>query len=991
MYTGKSRQNVSLYSILKVIDLTLSQNCKFLFNLETLLIKVCKFFCLLVLFSAPLLSFSQDYKGQAPPRSSKQSDVYIPKDSVSKDSILTDSTKKKTIILAKDSLGNIIRLDSLAKDSTLNDSSATGKGSDSLKVNAKKQKKDIESTIKYTAADSITMDMGTKTAYLYNDSKIDYGSMTLKAELVEIDWAHSIVTAKGAPDSTGALKGTPVIHEKSQLYTAEVIKFNFKTKKGIISKIVTKQGDGYVHGEKVKRDAEGAMYINSAKYTTCDLPHPHFYIQATKLKMIPGDKIVSGPFYMVVGGVPTPLGFLLGYFPMPKKKKSGIIFPTIGEQAARGFYLSQGGYYWAPNDYMGIKMVGDIYSNGSWRANVIDTYKKRYCFSGSFNLSYGAMSPNYEGTQKTTLFSVIWSHNSVTRRGRTFTASVNITSNKNYTLTSYNPTAVMSNDFSSTIGYNKSFGGTPFNISISARQDENVRTKTMNLTLPQASLNMNRIYPFKKTINSKGAWYEKINLSYSGNTEFVTTTLPVNNTAPTGGNVVAAETTRDTLNPNPLSQPLANVLRGFGSRGQFGVKQTIPISTTISFLKVFNMSPSATYDEYWYVKRTNYSYRDTSLYVTNQQGFYRAYDYSFSNSVTTNVYGMFNFKSKTLKAIRHTLRPTVSYVYHPDFSSIRYNNYQEVQTYKTGSENKFSHYTQSYPGGPGSGEMSGLTFNLVNTLEAKVKSAKDTSNTVKKINLLNNFGVSGNYNFKAQQFKLSTLSVIATTTLFGRINVNYNSILDPYYYVGVFQSGTLVGQRRVDTLAVSATNDIHDINSEVSNPVDGYTKSIQSKSLFHVTSTTVSLSGNVNPKGQKAASTGPPVAPVVPQSSVNYSNPNLYVDFNIPWNLFLGFNYSTSKQGFAAANVTKSLSINGDLRISPKWKISVTSGYDMVHKAITMTTISINRDLHCWQMTFYVIPFGASQTYTFTLVAKSSILQDLKLTKRSPGYVGQPY
>jgi len=1010
------------------------------------LIKVMKFFCLLVLFAAPLFSFSQVYKGgKVPIRASNQNDVYTPKDSltlsstpadsakkkaivVKKDSLNntsnqnyiythqdslslsltpTDSSKKKAIVIKKDSLNNdedTLRMDWQGGDSTFKDrkpsdikDTTARKLTDTLKIEGspKKEKKDIETTIKYTAADSITMDMTSKTAYLYNDSKIDYGTMNLKAEQVDIDWGHNLVTARGLPDSTGKLIGRPVMKEKSQTVQAEVIKFNFKTKKGIISKIVTKQGDGYVHGDKVKRDAEGAMYINSAKYTTCDLPHPHFYIQATKLKMLPNDKIVSGPFHFVVGDVPTPLGFFLGYFPLPKKKKSGIIFPTIGENATRGFYLSQAGYYWAPNDYMGIKFLADIYSNGSFRGNIVNTYKKRYCFTGSFNLSYGQLSPNFEGTDKTALFNVIWTHNSVVKRGRSFNASVNITSNKNYAISSYNPTAVMSNDFISSIGYTKAFQGTPFNVSITARQDENVRTKTMNLTLPQVALNMNRIYPFKKAINSKGAWYEKISISYTGNSQFSTTTLPVNNTAPTGSNVVSPELALDTLNPNPLKTPINTILRGFASRGQFGVKHTIPISTTISLFKVFNMSPSATYDEYWYLKRTNYNYRDTSLYVTNQQGFYRAYDYNISNSVTTSVYGMFHFKSQTLQAIRHTLRPTVGFVYHPDFANTQtFGNDEQVQTSKTNSEKvALPHFTQTYPGSPGAGQAKEITFSLVNTLEAKVKSAKDTSHAVKKINLLNNFGISGNYNFKASAFKLSTLSLIATTTLFGRINVNYNSVLDPYYYVGVFdQEGSLVSQRRVDTLAISATKDIQDVN----NLAEGYTKSIQSKGLFHVTSTTLSLSGNVNPKGQKNAPAGlgqtqnQAVAPVVPQSNVNYGNPNLYMDFNIPWNLFVSFNYNSSKQGYEAASVTKSLTFNGDLKISSKWKIAVTSGYDIVHKAATMTTISINRDLHCWQMTFYVIPFGPSQTYTFTLVAKSSMLHDLKLTKRSSGYISQP-
>jgi hypothetical protein len=875
---------------------------------------------------------------------------------------------------------------------TSKDSSAAALSSDTLKPKAdtivvNKKKGDIETTIKYSARDSIRMDVVKKIVYLYGDAKINYGDISLKAGLISIDWHNSIMSAKPLVDSMGKRYGVPVFTEKTDTYEADSIKYNFKSKKGFISGIVTKQGEGYITGGPVKKN-EDVLFVNSAQYTTCNLRHPHFYIKARKLKVIPDDKVISGPFNLVVSDVPTPLGFFLGFFPMPRKEKSGIIFPTFGATAQRGFFLTQGGYYWAVNDYLGIKLVGDGYGNGSWRASAIVDYKTRYGFSGKLSVNTSKIKNSFNDTDpKTQDFNIQWQHAAVPKHGSSFTANVNAGSQKYFTNNSFNPTNLQTNAFTSSVQYTKTFGSL-FNLTVSARQDQNIRANqmVMNFTLPEVNFSMNRIYPFKKKLGTGQKWYEKINVAYNFTSKYVATNLPFNyGFVPT--NFIG---TRDTINlsgnnAEGVRDPNFNFLGALGrtiGHGMTGAKHSIPISTTMKVLKYFNLNPSFTYNEYWYDRKLNYTFDTASnrLIVKDPSGFNRTSDYNLTTNITTRVYGRYSFKGQVLQGILHTIIPTVTHSFHPDFSKTQFlsgDNITRTRTSKSSDyQAAYSNYNGFFYGAPTAGKVNSLGFSIQNTLEAKVRNRKDTANPIKKIKLLDNLSATGAYNFAADSLNLSMINLSLRTTLFTKLSINVSSNYDPYYYrldsIGTasFDLGNKF-QTRVNKYAFEKTNKGLDVSK------------FKASQNFNI-----NLSLNLNPKSKTNNSQAGISAQ---QRNFMNANPNMYLDFNIPWNLALNYVYNFSRIGFNKANTSQTLSFNGDVKLSEKWKVAFTSGYDFVNKGLSYTTFSINRDLHCWQMSFNVVPFGLRQSYFFTLSAKSSILQDLKLNKRSPAFIGQPF
>jgi LptD protein len=875
------------------------------------------------------------------------------------------------------------------------DSSATSLPSDTLKpksdtILVNKDKGDIETTIKYSARDSIRMDVVKKIVYLYGDANILYGDISLKAGLISIDWQNSIMAAKPLVDSSGKRLGVPVFVEKADTYEADSIKYNFKTKKGFISGIVTKQGEGYITGGPVKKD-EDVLFVNSAQYTTCNLRHPHFYIHARKLKVIPDDKVVSGPFNLVVGDVPTPLGFFLGFFPMPRKEKSGIIFPTFGATAQRGFFLSQGGYYWAVNDYVGIKLVGDGYGNGSWRASSIVDYKNRYAYTGKLTLNMSEIKNSFNPSDtKNQDFQIQWTHNSVPKHNSSFMASVNIYSQKYLTNNSFNPTNLQTNASASSVQYTKSFG-TLFNLTVAVRQDQNIRVNqmVMNFTLPEVNFSMNRIYPFKQKLGTGQKWYEKINMAYNFTTKYTATNLPF-----LYGFVPANfDDSRDTINlsgnnAEGVHDPNFNFLNALGKtigHGMKGAKHTIPISTTMKVLKYFNLNPSFTYNEYWYDRKLHYTFDTTHnrLVVSDSFGFNRTSDYNLSTSLTTRIYGRYNFTGQIIRGIMHTIVPTITYSFHPDFSQnqpLSGDNIKRVQTSNFYSDPKYwaaySNYNGFFYGAPTAGKVNSLGFSIQNTMEAKVRSRKDTVNPIKKIKLIDNLSASGGYNFAADSLNLSMINLSLRTTLFTKLNINISSTYDPYLY-------------RLDSIGKTSIYRGNNYQTRVNQYVFGKNnKSPESANYKGSQNFQVNLSFSLNPKS-KTNNTPPGLS--AQQTNFMNANPNMYLDFKIPWNLSLNYVYSYIRTGFNKSINSQSLSFSGDVKLSEKWKVAFTSGYDFVLKGLSYTTFSINRDLHCWQMSFNVVPFGLRQSYFFTLSAKSSILQDLKLNKRSPAFIGQPF
>lgn len=822
-------------------------------------------------------------------------------------------------------------------------------------------KSDIDTRIQYSCSDSIRMSMSDQRVYLYGEAKVVYGSKNIEAEYLIINWVTNEVSAYGRLDTlTNKTIGKPIFREGADMYVADSIRYNMKSGKGIIKGIVTRQGDGYIHGGPVKRTPE-AIYVKNALYTTCDLPHPHFSINASKLKVIPGDKVVTGPFHMEIMGIPTPLGLPLGFFPVTRRSKSGVIFPTMGESRSRGFYVGNAGYYWAVNDYVGAKVVADLYANKSYRITSQTNYIKRYNYSGMTSFSYSKIKDGFVNSVKAPeLFNFRWSHSTIGNKPARLSADVNISSSKFYTENSYNPINYQSTNFASNISWSKAFRNSPFNLAVAVRQEQNTLTKVMTATLPEVNFSMNRIYPFKSKVNPGNNWYEKINISYNGSTKYTATNKSKTKESPFRDTTLAFQNNFDRI----LSE------------GQWGVKNTVPISTSLKVLKYFSLNPSVNLENWIYGNKLKYdttrSAAGTVIIGPNPEKIERvntAFSGNFTTALTTRIYGTYRVNSKVLQGIRHTFIPTFTYTYRPDLVALSGEEYFYTNKALTnkGKETPYSNYQGFIYGGPNSGTVNSLSINLQNTLEGKARNRKDTTglSPSKKIKLLENLSGSGSYNFSADSLNWSLINVSARSRLFDKIDINFTSTFDPYQTITDSIRGTSIYQRRVNNFAYESKT---------------------KKQLLILTNYNISLSTNLNPNGQKSQR---PVSTINPNSA-NYviAGADQYVDFNIPWNLFISYNISYSKVGDAPSTYINSLTFNGDIKVSENWKVKVSSGYDIVKQSLGFTKIEIFRDLHCWQMSLNVIPFGDRQSFFFTLNAKSSLLRDLKITKQNATYNG---
>ena len=512
---------------------------------------------------------------------------------------------------------------------------------DTLKSNSN----DIETTINYNANDSIFYDLESQIIKLYGNSVIDYGEINLKAHEINVDWNNQTLDANYRVDSTGKKIGKPIFSENSQSYETDKITYNFNSRKAIISGIVTQLDDAYMQGEKVKKNELDELFIHDAKYTTCNLAEPHFHIASKKLKVIPGNKVVSGPFHLKFGNVPTPLGFIFGMFPQPKKTVSGVIIPSYGEEKRRGFYLREGGYYFAVNDFFDLRLTGDIYSKGSYGATIATNYKKRYAYNGNLKFNFNkSKTGEIENPFESNDFSFSWSH-TPSSQGRTsrFSSSVNFQTNsynQNTNLVQSNFNQSINAQFNSNISYSKNFKGSPFNFAANLRHSQNVQTKKVNLTLPDISYNMSRIYPFKNLGKIGKTALGKISISHRFNGK-----IELSNASSSSSlnslNIINSESS--------ISEQVDFNLDNINTiidRSKIGGKHTIPISTSFNFLKFFTASPSINYNEIWYLKKLNYRYNEleNGIEIDTVNGFSRAWSYSTSMSLSTRIYGTVFFK-----------------------------------------------------------------------------------------------------------------------------------------------------------------------------------------------------------------------------------------------------------------------------------------------------------------------------------------------------------
>ena len=831
------------------------------------------------------------------------------------------------------------------------------------------QKSEIETTINYSAKDSIFYDLKSQKIKLYGNSKIDYGEINLEAYEILVDWNDKTLDANYLTDSTGKKIGKPIFSEGNQSYETDKITYNFDSRKAKIKGIVTQLDDAYMQGEDVKKNEEDELFISHAMYTTCNLEEPHFHISSGKIKVIPGKKVVSGPFHLKFGDVPTPLGFIFGMFPQPKKKVSGLIMPNYGEEKRRGFYLRDGGYYFAVNDHIDLRLTGDVYSKGSYGMTLGSSYKKRYSYSGNLRFNYNKSKlGDFENPSTSNDFSFSWSHTPDAKgKSSRFSSSVNFQTNsynqnKNLVYSDFNES--INAQFNSNISYTKTFKGSPFNLSANLRHSQNVQTKKVNLTLPDVSYNMSRIYPFKNLGKLGKTALGKISISHRFNGKIELTNGSVGNSL-SGLNILNSS--------NNFSEQIdfnMDNLNSIIDRSKIGGKHTIPISTSFNLLKYFTVSPSVNYNEIWYFKKLSYNYNELEdgIEIDTTNSFQRAWSYSSAFALSTRIYGTVFFKKGKIKAIRHVISPEISMSFSPDFTKPKFGYYENAQINREGDTKLLSKYENFLFGSPRIGSSASMNFYIGNNLEMKVVDKNDTISGTRKIKIFDNLSFSSSYNFLADSFRLAPIRFSTRTSFFKRlINLSVSGNIDPYTFkldsISENSSGIKnVYQRRVDELAYKNNQGIG--------------------SLAYIN---MSLGFRFSAKDFRSEDEEEKDSSFGTREEIDYINSNIaeYIDFNVPWSINASYNLNRRKLGFRDPTITQTLTFSGDVSISEKTKISFRSGYDFKFKMLTQTSINATRDLHCWRINFSWVPFGRFQSYNLSINAVSALLQDLKLEKRS--------
>ena len=879
---------------------------------------------------------------------------------------------------------------------------------DSLKKN-----NDLQTTVVYSSTDSTVMDTKNQVVYLYGDAKVTYGDVVLSADFIKLNWDKNEVFAQGTKDTlTNKTKGKPVFKQGGEPYDADEIKYNFKSRKAIIKGLITKQGDAYVQGVSVKKDDEDNLYIRNAVYTTCNLEHPHYSIRAPRIKLVGKKEIVSGPFHFELNEIPLPIGLPFGFFPYKPPQEngtSGIIIPQYGEEAfGRGFFLTQGGYYLALSEKIGLRLTGDIYTKGSWGLRAESQYIHRYHYSGSFNVNYGITNSGKEfNGSNINNFGVRWSHSPLSRGSSSFSASVNIQSSANNQFNSnIASNAYISSSLNSSVQYSKNFGQN-IRTSLSLQADQNTITKATNVN-NNFSFGINQFQPLKnkKAVTEKFWDGLRLGLDFNGSIGLTNQIALDNrsyNSLPYNVNRKKDTLDTDPNRPRPILDPrlAANQQPNLARDGvvsfvdnfptilqnaNFKMNYTIPLSLpNIKLGKYINLTPGMSLSGNVYRQKYKYTFvkpgdanfkpyasdtlaRNGVVQIdTLRGGFNPDYQYSFSASMNTRLYGTINFNKGRLKGIRHILTPSVSANYTPDFTDPSYGFYQDVQvsskgttknpdgTERQGSFRRISVFnpTQTNYGS----QAGGISLSLSNTFEAKVKSKTDTAaKEFEKITLLDNLAISSNYNFFAKEFKLAPINFSAASRV-KKFDINLNGSFDPYKYI---QDGSsLVGSRIDEYKAPSLSN------------------------------LSFSIGKSFQPAGANKPKQNPNPDNNASDSQVKQINRNIndYVDWSVPWQFQFSYQYNMNKVGFAPAVIVSAVTFNGNLKLTEKWNFKMTSGYDFIYKSITLTNIEVTRNLHCWQASFRWTPIasqysGRGSSYEFNIGVLSSLLQELKLSRR---------
>lgn len=837
----------------------------------------------------------------------------------------------------------------------VSENDSTGRGVDSLVergVLLPLSPNALTDIVDYKAKDSIALNIKEKTAFLYSKGDVKYQKMALQADAIDVDFNRQTMHASSTTDSAGHVVGRPFFKQDDAEYMADTITFNYNTKKGIICGIITQEGDGYLHGHKIKKMNDSVMFLSSGQYTTCNYTHPHFAINFSKSKIISGDKLLTGPAYLTIEDVPTPLAIPFAFIPMTHGRSSGILIPSYGWMDSRGYYLRNGGYYFAINDQMDLSLLGEIYTNLSWAAEAKSNYYRRYKYKGNVDFRYGITKEGLEGDPNTyrkySDFKFHWQHAQDAKANphSRFSADVNLQS-RNYNRNTTNSNDYFTSTTTSSISYTAQLGNA-FNLAASMRESFNAQTGLMNLKLPSISLNSITFYPLRrKSPNGAYRWYENISMSYGLNAE---------NNITTQDSAIFSQQTLD--------------------RMQYGIQHSIPISGSIKLLKFFNWTNSIAYNERWHWSSIEKRYDSVSntVSIDTIQGFKANRDVSFSSSLSTRIYGMFMFKRGFVKAIRHVINPSVSFSYRPDFGSDRF-GYWKQYTDNTGYVHRYSIFEQSLYGGPADGKSGIVRFNVGNNLEVKVASPRDTTGETKKITLLENLNLAMSYDLAKDSLNWSDFVISGRTTLFKSLILNYSGTFCPYEIDSE-------GRKHNKLLIETQHRLFHRSNSNYSAQLS------------------LNINGNTFKKeGSSKKNEGQMILPPIMQSPYN-ENPVLlmgnYVDFSVPWNLSLNYTLSyvnkyVSQLYHYQHDVVQTLSITGNFNLTEKWKVVFSTGYDFMNRGMSYTSIDIYRDLHCWEMRFNWVPFGYYKSWNFTINIKASALKDLKYEKRRSYLDNQGY
>ncbi|MFT7295829.1 MAG: hypothetical protein ACI80P_000584 [Flavobacteriales bacterium] len=801
----------------------------------------------------------------------------------------------------------------------------------------------VNQSIFYDATDSIVLDALQNKVLLYGDAIIKYETMVLEAAFVEYSFADNMACAAGVLDTAGVLVGKPQMNDNGQKFTQDYLCYNFKTKKGYSKMSVTQEGDAIFIAEESKRQENEWIHIRRGKFTTCDAENPHYHFQLSKAIIIPNDKVVSGPLYLKIRKVPLPLGLPFGWFPTKNESSHGIIIPGYGNANNLGYFLKDGGYYFPIGRFVDTRILGDIYSRGSWSVKNITNYKRRYKYSGAFNISRTVLKtsiPELPDYTKNTEFFIRWNHTQdpKARPNSRFSANINFGTRDNFrnNLNS-SQTDFLSNTFTSSIQWNKSFPGTPYNLTVNARHSQNSTTENVDLLLPGVTLNRTRKnLPIStwlgKTAGGK-KWYDQIGLTYSATYE----------------NFVTEKQQQFRWDES------SELVR----KSQTGIRHTAALSSQAK-IGFMTFTPSFNFNEYWSFKSVGVTTDDLgNASIDTLSNFIAARDWRVSGSFNTRFYGTFNFrKAENIKAIRHVITPQlgVSYVPYANRTNFLYDDETgELVTYNAFDAARFR------PGN--SNEQFNLNFSMANNLEMKTRdksasSQGSSANATKKQKIIENFLISGSYNMIADSLNLSDISMRGFTTLFKNVTLNVNSRHSAY-------------------TRDSSGNSINTFLAE------------NNAGLLRLKSASAALGMNIrskNKQGEKDLSN-------VDEQTLETVNQNRrdYVDFTIPWSLNLNYTlglnrlWDTQLQQDSSA-ITQSVLFRGDMTVFKRWKIGIDSGYDLVAGEMTPTTINVYWDLHCWELTFNMIPFGIRQSFSVQLNVKSSLLQDLKLQARGgPG------